>query len=253
MRGGCQRWQGAPWFALVPIGLGVFFLPLRDRRHLQGRRRRPVILIALGALLLILALTTRFGEGGLVVPFVLPVLGIVLLPAGSRSRHGAGRASRSRPGPPASTCRCRTAWPPGSGSAAGWRARTSTRADSLAWATSSARPATTWRRIAPTSASRGAWLVHRPLTATIGLFMPPAFSCTSSEGEIAAQTTYGPPPTRVVGDRAENFGRGWRDEATCGRSLERRRSRPGIRDPRAGRPGRGHLPGRLPAGSHVQE
>ena len=156
MRGGCQRWQGAPWFALVPIGLGVFFLPLRDRRHLQGRRRRPVILIALGALLLILALTTRFGEGGLVVPFVLPALGIVLLPAGSRSRHGAGRASRSRPGPPASTCRCRTAWPPGSGSAAGWRARTSMRADSLAWATSSARPATTWRRIAPTSASRGA-------------------------------------------------------------------------------------------------
>jgi hypothetical protein len=65
--------------ALVLIGVGLFFL-LRETDVIpRDVSIGPIVLIALGAVLLVIALTTRFGEAGLVVPFVLLALGIVLL------------------------------------------------------------------------------------------------------------------------------------------------------------------------------
>jgi len=65
--------------ALVLIGLGLFFLLRQTDVIPSDVSIGPIALIALGAVLLAIALTTRFGEAGLVVPFVLLALGIVLL------------------------------------------------------------------------------------------------------------------------------------------------------------------------------
>jgi hypothetical protein len=58
-----MRGRGAPWFALVLIALGVFFL-LRETGVISNDVAvGPLVLIAAGALLLILALTIAVGVG----------------------------------------------------------------------------------------------------------------------------------------------------------------------------------------------
>jgi cell wall-active antibiotic response 4TMS protein YvqF len=74
-----MRRGGGSWLALGLIGLGVFFLLRQIDVIPTDIAIGPIALIVLGGVLLVVAVTTRFGEAGLVVPFVLLALGIVLL------------------------------------------------------------------------------------------------------------------------------------------------------------------------------